>query len=131
MNKEMYVEILADEMSGSLEHLGLNRAEVVFQHDNASTHKAKVCLDCLDDHGIEVMEWPPYSPDLNPIENLWAELKRCLGTQENAPVGIHEPWDRVQAESNGLEEEYCQKLVKSMPNRMTMVLKNKGNVIKY
>ena len=30
----------------------------------------------LERMGINTMLWPPYSPDLNPIENLWAELKR-------------------------------------------------------
>lgn len=42
----------------------------IFQHDNAPTHTAYVVRDALQDIGIEVMEWPPHSPDLNPIENL-------------------------------------------------------------
>jgi hypothetical protein len=90
-----------------------------------------VCLKWLDDQGIEVMGWPLNSPDLNPIENLWAELKRCLGTYKSPPGGMLELWDRVQTEWDAFTPEYCQQLVESMPQRMAMVLRNKGHSIKY
>jgi len=38
--------------------------------DNAPIHKAHKVRDYLEEMGIEVMAWPLYSPDLNPIENL-------------------------------------------------------------
>ncbi|KAJ5718913.1 uncharacterized protein N7483_009995 [Penicillium malachiteum] len=47
-------------------------------HDNAPTHTAHVVRDALEEMNIEVMEWPPHSPDLNPIENLWALLKAAI-----------------------------------------------------
>ena len=40
----------------------------ILMRDNARTHTAKVCKEWLANQGWEVMEWPPYSPDLNPIE---------------------------------------------------------------
>lgn len=44
-------------------------------HDNALTHRARIVQDLLVELGTEVMEWPPYSPDLSPTENLWVLMK--------------------------------------------------------
>jgi hypothetical protein len=43
--------------------------------DNALIHKAVIIRDFLEGNSIPKLEWPPYSPDLNPIEIVWAWLK--------------------------------------------------------
>jgi transposase len=131
MTKQVYLEILGDEMGRSVEHLGFDPGEVIFQQDNASSHKAKVCMQWFEDHGIELLEWPPSSPDLNPIGNLWAELKRHLGTYKYPLGGMLELWEHVQTEWDGIEPEYCHRLIESMPDRMAQVLHRKGGAIDY
>ena len=47
----------------------------LFMQDNARCHKAECILEFLKENGVPVMEWPPQSPDLNPLDNLWGEFK--------------------------------------------------------
>ncbi len=46
--------------------------------DNLSAHKAPAVRQWIEKAGAEVLYLPPYSPDLNPIEKAWAELKQLL-----------------------------------------------------
>lgn len=131
LNAQVYRDILREEFTWSMEYLGMDPEEVIYQQDNASAHKAKICLEWFEEQGIELLEWPPNSPDLSPIENLWGELKRRLGEYPEPPGGILELWTRVEEVWNGLETDYCQRLIEGMPERMAMVLKRKGKSIPY
>lgn len=46
--------------------------------DNASFHRKKKLFEIADSHNRSIIFLPPYSPELNPIEKLWANLKRWL-----------------------------------------------------
>ena len=111
----------------------------LFMQDNAPCHKATEVLEFLVERNIPVMEWPSQSPDLNPIENLWAALKeafhKCFMKMFNHP-------------SKSLEARYCygkvlqeiwysqgqaliDTLIESMPRRVQAVLEAKGGWTKY
>ena len=68
-----------------------NHPEVeMFQHDNTRTYTARVCTPFLADAGIVVMDWPSKSPDINPVENVWALLRDKVKKRDNPPRNLEE-----------------------------------------
>ena len=55
----------------------LKAGQVVIM-DNASFHKSKKTKDLIESVGCRIIFLPPYSPDLNPIEKFWANMKRWI-----------------------------------------------------
>ena len=113
--------------------------ELIFMQDNARIHTAKKVLIWLEEQGINLLEdWPPYSPDLNPIEHLWFALK-------NAVYDVCPKFDSIKGNNNiraKLEEVLPQawRLIKtetirgvyeSMPRRMEAVIEAEGWHTRY
>ena len=78
---------------------------------------------------IELLEWPAQSPDLNPIEHLWAILDkkcgtRCLKRKEDLKIMLQEAWADIDSDTT-------KKLVESMPCRLAEVIKAKGGPTRY
>lgn len=130
INAEMYQNILADELMRTLKWFDLDKSKIIFQQDNASCHTAETTKKWFKDHGIAVMKWPAQSPDLNPIEHLWDNLKRKV--RELPPAkNLDELWDRVQDAWNSISPDECKALVDSMPKRLASVREAKGGYTKH
>ncbi|KAL3705212.1 hypothetical protein TMatcc_008884 [Talaromyces marneffei ATCC 18224] len=110
----------------------------IFMQDNAPVHTAHIIRDLLREMQVEVMIWPPYSPDLNPIENLWAIMKTIIRQDhpelENAPDNDTTLYALIQAGIEAwesIQERVLRNLSDSMPHRVQAVLNADGWYTKY
>lgn len=132
MDSDLYIKIIEEDYDQTLVDFGLENQDVIFQQDNDPKHKSKKTTQWLADQQIKVLDWPPFSPDMNPIENAWYYLKAKLGQYETAPKSIHELWERVSdVWYNQVTKEYCTKLIEGMPKRIQAVIKAKGGATKW
>ena len=102
----------------------------IFMQDGAPVHRAKVVHKYLSNKHIQLLEpWPPQSPDLNPIENCWAYIKKrlekcILSNQQQLVAAVTRIWNRIP-------HSYFKSLVNSMPGRIQEGIDRSGRHTKY
>lgn len=101
----------------------------ILQQDNAPCHKARMIMNFLKDLDVPTLNWPPQSPDLNIIENVWSLLKR------KRTVSLNKNREETISELTSLWEEIppeiLRNLVDSVPRRLQKVINSKGDYAFY
>ena len=127
INSATYIRILSNNLIRSAKKMELD--SFVFQQDGAPCHRAKNTEEWFERKGIELLEWPAQSPDLNPIENLWSIIKKKL--QKYTFNSLDELTEKTIEIWEKITPEMCENLVNSMPKRAQAVYEAKGGVTKY
>lgn len=129
INAQTYTEMLEDEFfHGDTYDLPAN---YVWMHDNAPAHRAKHTQEFLENKGISVLKWPPHSPDLNPIENVWGILEERVYTGGRSFSNTTDLWEVMCEEWKKIPTEMISNLYSSMHRRCCDVLLKNGQRIKY
>lgn len=123
-------ELVEEEILPSAKELfGSRSHDWALMHDNDPKFKSKKCQGVIEELGIELVPQPPQSPDLNPIENAWASMKKKLEkARPNTLAGLKKCVRKAWRE---LTLDMAHNLVDSMSTRLKLVIKAKGGSIKY
>jgi DDE superfamily endonuclease len=131
LNSKKYIEVLEACYNVSLEKIFKNedKSSILFQQDNAPCHTALHTKEWFLNNHIKVLDWPAQSPDLNPIEHLWAMLKKRIKrhgvtSKKNLIEVIAQEWAKIT-------QTDCEKLVGNMVQRIKAVINAKGGATKY
>ena len=101
----------------------------LLMQDNARPHVAGVCQQFLQEEGIDAMDWPTCSPDLNPIEHIW-DMSRSIPQRHVAPQTVQELADAL-VQVWEIPQETIRHLIRSMPRRCREVIQACGGHTHY
>lgn len=103
----------------------------IFMQDGAGPHRAKVVSDLIRERKVKTLPWPSLSPDLNPIENLWAYVSKRVYAPGKSYSNPDQLWEAVQDVWNNIPVSVLQDLYASMPRRLDLCIKAHGWPTKY
>ena len=107
----------------------VQQRNLILQQDNARPHVARVCQDFLANNNIAPLAWPPYSPDLTPIEHMWDELDRRVRKRRNPPrnsrtTALIDEWNNIPMRT-------VNALVNSIQRRIRAATAARGGHTRY
>ena len=123
-----YVEILEDFFLPSLQERNYPLTEpILFMHDKCPIHTARVVREWFDEHpNLQLFDWPSKGCDMNPIENIWANLVNTWEPAQERRVEqlvqhAHEQWEMFRA-----NPPLVRRHVANMSERLQAVIDNGG-----
>lgn len=119
--------------SGIKDALNKHPGGGILQQDNCGIHGTPMNVKWFEKHKVRrLLNWPPNSPDQNPIENVWALLKRLLGKARFAKMKERDLWVHAQACAKKLSgSDQLKNIVASVPRRMEALAAANGSFTKY
>ncbi|UYV78732.1 hypothetical protein LAZ67_16002585 [Cordylochernes scorpioides] len=100
----------------------------LYQQDNARPHTAQISQQALQD--VQILPWPPYSPDLSPIEHVWDIIGRRLHALPQ-PRSEDELWQMVEREWRAIPQDAIRTLIDSLPRRVAACIAVRGGPTCY
>ncbi|KAK3556981.1 hypothetical protein QTP70_022323 [Hemibagrus guttatus] len=110
MNSAVYLKILKENVRPSVFDLKLKRTWFL-QQDNDPKHTSKSTSEWLKKNKMKTLEWPSQSPDLNPIEMLWHDLKKVVHARK--PSNMAELQQFCKDEWAKIPPQRCKRLIAS------------------
>jgi transposase len=100
-----------------------------FVHDNSKPFTSQEVQRWLHNHGVSILDFPPRSPDLNPIENIWPRVNKLIDqlhptTKDAVADAFINSWPKLALDT-------FTNFAQSMPARIAAVIEANGNAIKY
>jgi transposase len=129
INQSNYKDILENELLPSADLFYSEGVPWKFMQDGAPAHTANSIKDWIASQQIDLLDWCPRSPDLNPIENIWSWMDARLA-KENLRT-VDELKEALEALWLDVPSELVKKLIESMPKRVKACYNAKGGHFKY
>ena len=106
-----------------------NHRTDIFMRD--SPHVARASLAYLQANNVSLLDWPAYSPDMNPIEHLWDHLDRQVRARTPPPRNLKELCQASTNERNQHPQLKINRLVTSMHRRVRALPASRGSNTRY
>ncbi|GFU54714.1 transposable element Tcb1 transposase [Trichonephila clavipes] len=110
---------------------GAMEVEFLFMNDNARPHRANIVDECLQSEDITRMDWPAYSPNLNPIEHVWDMLGLRIAARQPPATCLPELRRALLDEWCNIPQDQIDNLILSMPRRCKACIASSGRHTPY
>jgi transposase len=123
LNSDRYINFLYEKL------IPIYTDAFIFQQDNSSVHKSKKTKLFLKQFNVQLLDFPPNSPDLNPIENLWHLIKHYMSKMKDVTKDNFK--DKVKECCNNIDYSSIFNIISSMHVRVQKIIENNGDHINY
>jgi hypothetical protein len=130
----VYVDILQTSLLVALEYYDMNCNVIRLQQDNATPHTSGITQDWFSANGFKfemIRNWPAQSPDLDPIEHVWYQLKRSCNTYPTRPATKEELEVRTTSEWYKFTKNDYLMYIDSMPACIKAVIRSGGGTTRF
>ncbi|GBM06396.1 Transposable element Tc3 transposase [Araneus ventricosus] len=128
-NSPKYIETLEDHLMPFAENIGGRNWQ--YQQDDAPIHYSNATKNYLNSKNVAVLEWPPMSPDLNPIKNVWRNMSRKVYENGRQFYSMNALNTAIESVWYNQEPEILQTLIMTMEKRVCNVILRNRKTLNY